>query len=219
MRLRARARRRGSTQEPVHVFGRRDELVRSRFQFVDDHRDTYEVKRLCAWKDIPLQGRIKGVGHGRTEIRRIKVATVRSLLFPTARQAIQMIKRRRTDRKTTIKTVYAATSLTAEQASPAQLAKRIKDHWQVEAHHHVRDTTFAEDRRPLPDRCPGHGVLIDGPPQVLLLTVDLDEYLVQVPLVTGPGLFGGAARLRKPARTSHTSGGPSHRRRRSRVRA
>ncbi|MEU6890176.1 IS3 family transposase [Streptomyces viridosporus] len=26
---------------------RRDELVRSRFQFVDDHRDTYEVKRLC----------------------------------------------------------------------------------------------------------------------------------------------------------------------------
>jgi hypothetical protein len=40
MRLRARARRRGSPQEPVHVFGRRDELVRSRFQFVDDHRDT-----------------------------------------------------------------------------------------------------------------------------------------------------------------------------------
>ncbi|WSP93540.1 IS3 family transposase [Streptomyces sp. NBC_01233] len=26
---------------------RRDELVRSRFQFVDDHRNTYEVKRLC----------------------------------------------------------------------------------------------------------------------------------------------------------------------------
>jgi predicted transposase YbfD/YdcC len=110
-------------------------------------------KKLCKqlkslpWKDIPLQGRIKGVGHGRTEIRRIKVATVRNLLFPTARQAIQ-IKRRRTDRKTrktTIKTVYAVTSLTAEQASPAQLAKLIKDHWQVEAHHHVRDTTFAED--------------------------------------------------------------------------
>ncbi|MCZ0981243.1 IS3 family transposase [Streptomyces diastatochromogenes] len=26
---------------------RRDELVRSRFQFVDDHRNTFEVKRLC----------------------------------------------------------------------------------------------------------------------------------------------------------------------------
>ncbi|WP_377271600.1 ISAs1 family transposase [Peterkaempfera sp. SMS 1(5)a] len=86
------------------------------------------------WKDIPLQGRVKGVGHGRSEIRRIKVATVDNLLFPGARQAVQ-VKRRRTDRKTgktTFKTVYAVTSLTAEQASPTQLAKLIKDHWQVE---------------------------------------------------------------------------------------
>ncbi|MDX3763663.1 IS3 family transposase [Streptomyces sp. AK02-04a] len=31
---------------------RRDELVRSRFQFVDDHRNTYEVKRLCHVLDV-----------------------------------------------------------------------------------------------------------------------------------------------------------------------
>ncbi|WP_406435628.1 hypothetical protein [Streptomyces sp. NBC_01589] len=29
------------------MFRRRDELVGSRFQFVDDHRNTYEEKRLC----------------------------------------------------------------------------------------------------------------------------------------------------------------------------
>ncbi|MEV6957591.1 ISAs1 family transposase [Streptomyces sp. NPDC051183] len=99
------------------------------------------------WRDIPLQGRAKNVGHGRTEIRRIKVATVNNLLFPGARQAIQ-IKRRRTDRKTgktTIKTVYAVTSLTAEQATASKLAQLVRDHWQIEALHHVRDTTFAED--------------------------------------------------------------------------
>ncbi|MCX5215887.1 ISAs1 family transposase [Kitasatospora sp. NBC_00240] len=99
------------------------------------------------WKDIPLQGRTKDTGHGRVEIRRTKVATVNNLLFPGARQTIQ-IKRRRTDRKTsktTIKTVYAVTSLTADQATPAQLAKLIRDHWHIEALHHVRDTTFAED--------------------------------------------------------------------------
>ncbi|WP_308380131.1 ISAs1 family transposase [Streptomyces sp. ISL-43] len=99
------------------------------------------------WRDIPLQGRASGVGHGRSEIRRIKVATVNKLLFPGARQAVQ-IKRRRTDRKTgktTVKTVYAVTSLTAGQATPAQLARLVRDHWQVEALHHVRDTTFAED--------------------------------------------------------------------------
>ncbi|GED88875.1 hypothetical protein TNCT6_59600 [Streptomyces sp. 6-11-2] len=75
------------------------------------------------------------------------VATVNDLLFPAARQAIQ-VRRRRTDRKTgktTVKTVYAVTSLTAEQADPAQLARLIRGHWQVEALHHVRDTTFAED--------------------------------------------------------------------------
>ncbi|MET7685157.1 ISAs1 family transposase, partial [Streptomyces sp. NPDC005423] len=43
------------------------------------------------------------------------------------------------------KTVYAVTSLTAEQAGPAQLAALIRGHWQIEALHHVRDTTFAED--------------------------------------------------------------------------
>ena len=99
------------------------------------------------WKDIPLQVRTKDTGHGRFEIRRIKVATVNNLLFPGARQAIQ-IKRRRTDRKTgrtTIKTVYAVTSLTADQATAARLAKLIRDHWHIEALHHVRDTTFAED--------------------------------------------------------------------------
>jgi predicted transposase YbfD/YdcC len=103
--------------------------------------------KALPWKEIPLQGRTRNAGHGRSEIRRIKVATVNNLLFPGARQAIQ-IKRRRTDRKTgrtTIKTVYAVTSLTAEQATPAQLAALVRDHWKIEALHHVRDTTFAED--------------------------------------------------------------------------
>ncbi|WP_308190638.1 hypothetical protein [Streptomyces sp. HPF1205] len=64
-----------------------------------------------------------------------------------ARHAGQ-IKRRRTDRKTgrtTVTTVYAVTRLTIGQANPAQLAQLIRDHWKIEALHHVRDTTFAED--------------------------------------------------------------------------
>ncbi|MFE4447409.1 transposase [Streptomyces sp. NPDC093064] len=58
------------------------------------------------------------------------------------------IKRRRTNRKTgktAVKTIYAITSLTPTQATPAQLAQLIRGHWQVEALHHVRDVTFAED--------------------------------------------------------------------------
>ncbi|MFJ8159197.1 hypothetical protein [Streptomyces sp. NPDC094468] len=59
----------------------------------------------------------------------------RQLALLGARQAIQ-IKRRRTDRrtdKTTITTVYAVTSLTAEQTTPVQLARLIRDHWKIEA--------------------------------------------------------------------------------------
>lgn len=105
-----------------------------------------QLKKL-PWGRMPLQGRTRGTGHGRGEIRRIKVCTVTGLLFPGARRAIQL-KRRRVHRRTgkiTIKTVYAITSLTAEQATAAQLAALIRDHWQIDALHHIRDITFAED--------------------------------------------------------------------------
>nr|WP_237522125.1 ISAs1 family transposase [Streptomyces sp. SID1328] len=103
--------------------------------------------KALPWKEIPLQGRTRSTGHGRLEIRRIKAATVSNLHFPGARQAIQ-IKRRRTHRKTgttTMKTVYAVTSLAVEHTTPTHLAQLIRGHWQVEALHHVRDTTFTED--------------------------------------------------------------------------
>ncbi|MHA4813184.1 ISAs1 family transposase [Streptomyces aculeolatus] len=76
------------------------------------------------WAEIPLQDRTRDTGHGRREIRRLKVVTVNGLLFPHAAQALQL-KRRRTHPKTgktTVKTVYAVTDLAAHQAAPAQLA-------------------------------------------------------------------------------------------------
>jgi predicted transposase YbfD/YdcC len=42
-------------------------------------------------------------------------------------------------------TVYAVTSLTAARASPARLADYVRGHWGIEALHHIRDVTFAED--------------------------------------------------------------------------
>lgn len=106
-----------------------------------------QLRRL-PWRQVPLQHRTREQAHGRREIRRLKVCTVQpGLLFPHAVQAIE-VKRRRTDRttgKTTVKTVYAVTSLAPHQATPARLAELIRGHWQVEALHHVRDVTFAED--------------------------------------------------------------------------
>jgi hypothetical protein len=42
-------------------------------------------------------------------------------------------------------TVYAITRLPFELARPARLADLLRSHWAIEALHHVRDTTFAED--------------------------------------------------------------------------
>ncbi|MFK0108645.1 ISAs1 family transposase [Streptomyces sp. NPDC091217] len=106
-----------------------------------------QLRRL-PWKQIPLLDRTCTAGHGRREVRRLKVCTVQAgLLFPHAVQAIE-IKRRRAHKKTgkiQHKTVYAVTSLAPDQAGPSHLAQLVQGHWSVEALHHVRDVTFAED--------------------------------------------------------------------------
>ncbi|MFD0661323.1 ISAs1 family transposase [Thermocatellispora tengchongensis] len=95
-----------------------------------------------------LNDRTDEQGHGRREIRRMKICTARpGLPFPHATQAIQ-VKRRRTDRrtgKTTIVTIYAITSLPPGRTTHAQLAMLIRGHWSIEALHHTRDVTYRED--------------------------------------------------------------------------
>jgi hypothetical protein len=112
----------------------------------------FKQLKALPWREVPLHGRTRGGGHGRREIRRIKVRTVAGLLFPGASQAVQ-VKRRRVDRKSgkaTITTVYAVTSLTADQAAPARLAALIRGHWQVEALHHVSSTSPSAKTPPPP---------------------------------------------------------------------
>jgi len=99
------------------------------------------------WRAIPIADHTRDRGHGRVEIRRLQVTTVAGLDFPHATQAIRITRRVRSlhRRRWRTVTVYAVTNLTAAQASPARLADWIRGHWGIEALHHLRDTTFAED--------------------------------------------------------------------------
>jgi len=99
------------------------------------------------WRDIPVADHTHHRGHGRAEIRRLQATTVAGLDFPHATQAIRITRRVRplAGHKWRTVTVYAVTNLTAAQASPARLADWIRGHWGIEALHHIRDTTFAED--------------------------------------------------------------------------
>ncbi|WP_229919920.1 ISAs1 family transposase [Streptomyces minutiscleroticus] len=114
----------------------------------DNQKKLRKQLRHLPWRQIPLQARTTGAGHGRREVRRLKVCTARpGLLFPHAVQALE-IKRRGTNLttgKAETKTVYAVTSLPPDQAGPAQRAELAHDHWSVEALPHVTDVTFGEN--------------------------------------------------------------------------
>jgi len=104
------------------------------------------VKAL-PWRQVPTADSARGTGHGRTETRTLKAAHVDRLDFPHARQAIKITRRREDTAtgKTTRETVYAVTSLTSAHATGQDLARLAREHWSIEAHHHIRDTTFSED--------------------------------------------------------------------------
>jgi predicted transposase YbfD/YdcC len=99
------------------------------------------------WRDIPVADHTRDRGHGRVELRRLQVTTVTGLDFLHATQALRITRRVRAphSRRWRTVTVYAITNLTAAQASSARLADYVRGHWGIEALHHIRDTTFAED--------------------------------------------------------------------------
>jgi predicted transposase YbfD/YdcC len=104
------------------------------------------VKAL-PWRQVPAGCTTRDTGHGRLETRTLKTAHVRGLGFPGARQAIKITRWRQdiVTRKISRETVYAITSLTSAQATAADLARLVREHWTIEAHHHIRDVTFTED--------------------------------------------------------------------------
>jgi predicted transposase YbfD/YdcC len=103
------------------------------------------------WRAVPQAIRQEDRGHGRREIRTLKILTVGyGIEFPHAAQALQIRRRRRRldqPRRFTTETVYAITDLRVHQARPAQLATWIRGHWSIENKlHWVRDVTYDEDR-------------------------------------------------------------------------
>ena len=97
------------------------------------------------WHRVPVLDR----GHGRVEIRTLKAVSVHHFWLPHAAQVLQVTRTTRdlqaSLRRFKTMTVHAVTSLTHAQASPARLADLIRGHWGIEALHHLRDVTFAED--------------------------------------------------------------------------
>ena len=110
----------------------------------------YRQVKALPWATIPALDETREHGHGRYDIRALQAVTCLGPLvldFPYAVQALRIRRRRynaTTGRWSTV-TVYAITSLTAAQASAADVADWLRGHWAIEVLHHVRDTTYRED--------------------------------------------------------------------------
>ena len=100
----------------------------------------YAQVRALPWRQVPSGGCARDGGHGRAETRTVKAAHVSRLEFPCARQAIKITRWRQQTAtgKTSRETVYPVTSLTSADASAQDLARLVREHWSIEAHHHIR---------------------------------------------------------------------------------
>jgi predicted transposase YbfD/YdcC len=143
------------------------------------------------WHRVPVADRTRDRGHGRIEIRTLKAVSVKRFGFPHASQVIQVTRKTRdldTSRWRAV-TVYAITSFPFELARPARLADLLRGHWAIEALHHVRDVTFAEDTSQ---------VRTGAAPNVMACLRNL-----AVGVLSRAGPVNVAAALRRHARDSH----------------
>ena len=103
--------------------------------------------KTLPWRQVPAGDLARETGHGRAETRALKTAHVKDLDFPFARQAIKITRWRQdtTTSKISREIVYAITSLTSALATARDLARLAREHWTIEAHHHIRDVSFGED--------------------------------------------------------------------------
>jgi predicted transposase YbfD/YdcC len=107
------------------------------------------------WDEFGNQHVTREKAHGRIEERALKALTPSAPSLVGFRGTRQVVKLARTTRRkktttspaaTSTEEFYLVTSLSTDQASPAQLARWARGHWTVEAIHHVRDRTMDEDR-------------------------------------------------------------------------
>jgi predicted transposase YbfD/YdcC len=103
--------------------------------------------KALPWRQVPAGSITREAGHGRTETRTVKAAHVSGLDFPCACQALKITRWRKDTAAGTVsrETAYAVTSLTSADANTQDLNRLVREHWSIEVHHHIRDTTFGED--------------------------------------------------------------------------
>jgi predicted transposase YbfD/YdcC len=105
------------------------------------------------WENTPVTHTARDRGHGRDETRTLQVLPAPEGLFPYAAQAFLIERTVRDPHDSRLRSAAAALGITSRTASrggtPDAIAAAARAHWDIEALHHVRDSTMNEDAQRL----------------------------------------------------------------------
>jgi predicted transposase YbfD/YdcC len=136
------------TQRANARFLRQDKNAHFIFPVLDNQPTLFDRLDALDWKSVAVTARTedRDRGRGRHEIRTIQVIDApEDLNFPHTAQVF-LIERTVTENgRTSYQAMLYVTSLTADQASPADLLAYVRGHWSVEVLHWIRDVTYRED--------------------------------------------------------------------------
>jgi predicted transposase YbfD/YdcC len=128
----------------------------------------------CPPKDF-RSATVTNKGHGRIETRTLTTSSQLNdfLDWPFLQQVFRLQRTVTISRtgKTRQETVYGITSLTDEQASPAQLLEMLRSYWQIENNlHYPRDVTLHEDQTRFKKHSAAHNLAVINNLVLSLLT-------------------------------------------------
>lgn len=118
----------------------------------------------CPPKDF-RSATLTNKGHGRLEVRTLTTSSQLNdfLDWPFLQQVFKLERTITISKtkKTRQETIYGVTSLSAEQASPAQLLEMLRSYWRIEnSLHYPRDVTLHEDQTRFKHHSAAHNMTI-----------------------------------------------------------
>src|SRR6266568_15330 len=134
------------TQRANARFLRQDKDAHFIFPVLDNQPTLFDRLDGLDWKSVAVTARTEDHDRGRHEIRTIQVIDApEDLNFPHTAQFF-LVDRAATEKgRTSYQAMLYVTSLTADQAGPADLLAYVRGHWSVEVLHWIRDVTYRED--------------------------------------------------------------------------
>jgi predicted transposase YbfD/YdcC len=116
------------------------------FPVLDNQPTLFDRLDALDWASVPVTACSVDEDRGRHELRTVQVLPAPpELNFPHVAQVFLIERTVTVNGKTTYQAMLYVTSLTVEQAEPADLLAYVRQHWSIEVLHWIRDVTFWED--------------------------------------------------------------------------